>query len=62
MQSVQFYTAELMPLADGTIGVLLKSTIFDEQELELLDRELDNERVPTLDQALAVIRQGMTVA
>ena len=59
--SIEFVTVQLMPLADGTIAVLLKSTVFDEIELELIDQDIANERVATLDEVCALIKAHVRV-
>jgi hypothetical protein len=58
---IEFVTMQLMPLADGMIGVSLKSTVFDEQELELIDRDIVDERVTSLDQLFTLIRSHVRI-
>ena len=58
---IEFLTLQLMPLADGMIGVSLKSTVFDEQELELIDQEIVDERVTSLDQLFTLIRSHVRI-
>ncbi len=59
--SIEFVTIQLMPLSDGHLSVSLKSTIFDETEFELLDQDIADERVTTLDDALALIKAHVRV-
>ena len=59
---IEFVTIQLMPLADGTTSVSLKSTVFDEVELELIDQDIARECVATLDELLALIRAHVRVA
>ena len=59
-QAVEFYTIELAQLADGTFHVSLIATTVDEQEPQLLCQEIASERVVSLDDALAVIKEGVT--
>ena len=59
-QAVEFYTIELAQLADGTFHVSLIATTVDEQEPQLLCQEIVSERVVSLDDALAVIKEGVT--
>ena len=59
-KAVEFYTIELAQLADGTIHVLLTATTVDEEEPQLLCQEIVSERVASIDDALAVIKQGVT--
>ena len=57
---VEFYTIELAQLADGTFHVSLTATTVDEEEPQLLCQEIASERVVSLDDALAVIKEGVT--
>ena len=58
---IEFVTIQLMPLVDGMISVSLKSTVFDEKELDLIDEEVADERVASLDQLFAVIRSHVQI-
>jgi hypothetical protein len=58
---IEFVTIQLMPLADGHLSVALKSTVFDEGELDLIDEEIVNERVTTLDELIALIRTHVRI-
>ena len=58
-KAVEFYTIELAQLADGTIHVSLTATTVDEEEPQLLCQEIVSERVVSIDDALAVIKQGV---
>jgi len=57
--AILFYTIELAQLADGTISVSMTATTVDEEEPQLLNQEIVSTSVPTLDDALAVIKQGV---
>jgi hypothetical protein len=57
---VEFYTVELAQLIDGTIHIMLTATTVDDEEPQLLSQEIASERVASIDDALAVIRQGVT--
>ncbi|MCC6947000.1 MAG: hypothetical protein IT539_04455 [Bradyrhizobiaceae bacterium] len=57
---IQFVNVELALGADGLLFVGVQATIIDEDNLELLNQELANGRVHTLDEALALIRKGVT--
>lgn len=59
-KAVEFYTIQLAHLADGAIHVSLTATMVDEEEPQLLSQEIVNERVATIDDALAVIKTGLT--
>ena len=59
---IEFVTMQLMPLADGLISVSMKQTIFDETELELIDQEIVDERIASLDQLLALVRTHVRIA
>ena len=56
---VEFYTIQLAQLADGTIHVALTATSVDETEPQLLSQEIASERVPSIDDALALIWEGV---
>ena len=58
-KAVEFYTIELAQLADGSFHVSLMATSVDEEEPQLLSQEIASERVATLDDALAVIKNGV---
>jgi hypothetical protein len=58
-KAVEFYTIELAQLADGGFHVSLMATSVDEEEPQLLSQEIASERVATLDDALAVIRDSV---
>ena len=58
---IEFVTMQLMPLADGMIGVSLKATVFDEEELELIDQDIVDERVTSLDQLFTLIRSHVRI-
>jgi hypothetical protein len=59
---IEFVTMQLMPLADGLISVSMKQTIFDEQELVLIDQEIVDGRVASLDQLFALVRSHVQIA
>jgi hypothetical protein len=56
---LQFVNIEITPLMGGQFSVAMQATLLDEQELAFVGQELAFERVETLDQALAVIRQNV---
>jgi hypothetical protein len=58
-QAVEFYTIELAQLADGTIHVTLTATTVDDEEPQLLSQEIVSERVASIDDALAIIKDGV---
>ena len=58
---IEFVTMQLAPLADGSISVAMKSTRFDEQELELIDQELVDERISSLEQLFCLIRSHVQI-
>jgi hypothetical protein len=58
---IAFVTMQLMPLADGMVGVSLKSTVFDESELELVDEDIVDGRVSSLDQVFDLIRSHVLI-
>jgi hypothetical protein len=60
-KAVEFYTIELSQLADGAMLVSMMATTIDEEEPQLLSQEITSERVASIDDALAVIKRGVTV-
>jgi hypothetical protein len=58
---IEFVRIELAPVQGG-VSISLKSSIFDEREFELLDQDIVHERVTSLDEALALIRQHVRFA
>ena len=52
----------LASLIDGRIFVSLTATTVDEEEPQLLNREIACDRVATIEDALAVIRAGVNDA
>ena len=58
---IEFVTIQLMPLAEGDISVSLKSTIFDETDLDLHDRDIAQERVASIDELVALIRPHVRI-
>ncbi len=61
-KAVEFYTIELSQLADGAVFVSMMATTIDEEEPQLLCQEITSERVASIDDALAVIKRGVTGA
>ncbi len=59
---IEFFTIQLMPLAEGGVSASLRSTTFDEGDLELLDQDLANVRIATLDELMALIRAHVHIA
>jgi hypothetical protein len=59
-KAVEFYTIELSQLADGGLLVSMMATTIDEEEPQLLSQEITRERVTSIDDALAVIKKGVT--
>jgi hypothetical protein len=58
-KAVEFYNIELAELADGTYHVSLTATTVDDEEPQLLSQEIGSERVASIDDALAVTKQGV---
>jgi hypothetical protein len=59
---IQFYSVEIMPLADGRMSVGVGATIcetVDDDDFELVNMDVASARVDTIDEALAVIRQAV---
>ena len=58
---IEFVTMQLMPLADGSIAIAMKSTTFDEKELELVDQDIVDGRIASLDQLFGIIRSHVRI-
>jgi hypothetical protein len=58
--AVEFYTIELAQLADGGFHVSMTATSVDDKEPQLLCQEITSERVSSIDDALAIIKDGVT--
>lgn len=59
---IQFYSVEITPLADGRVFVGVGATLCetaDDAEFQLVHRDLVDERVASIEQALAVIREAV---
>ena len=56
---LQFVSIELMPVVGGKFSVAMQATLLDEDDLQLIGQDLAHERVDTIDEALAVIRQNL---
>lgn len=62
ISSVQFYSVQLAPLEDGRVSVAIGATLCEpvgEHDFELFNLDMASERVETLDQALAIIRDAV---
>ena len=59
---IQFVNIEITPLTGGQYSVVMQATLLDEEQLEFVGQDLANERVGTLDEALAVIRDNVALA
>ena len=59
-KAVEFFFAEIAQLPDGTYYVSLTATTVDEEEPQLLNMEIDSRRGVSLDEMLAVIKNGLT--
>lgn len=60
IKSVEFFNIELAPLSDGRVYVSLTETTVDDEEPQLLTREIMRDTVATVDDALRVIKAGLT--
>jgi hypothetical protein len=59
---IQFYSVEIMPLADGRMSVGVGATFcetVDDDDFELVNMDVASARVDTIDEALAVIREAV---
>lgn len=56
---IQFVNIEITPLIGGQYSVVMQATLLDEQDFQFVGQDLANERVGSLDEALAIIRQNV---
>ncbi len=56
---LQNVSIELMPIVGGKLSVAMQATLLDEQSFQFVGENLANERVDTIEQALAVIRHNV---
>lgn len=56
-KSLEFFTIQLSPLADGNVFVAMTATMVDDQDAQLLNQEIASDRVATIDDALALIAE-----
>ncbi len=57
---VESFFAEIAQLPDGTYYVSLRATTIDDEEPQLLNQEIDRRHGVSLDEVLAVIKDGLT--
>ena len=59
---IQFYSVEIMPLADGRIAVGICATICEplhDDDFELVNMDVASARVESIDDVFTVIRQAV---
>jgi hypothetical protein len=59
-KAIVSFIAEIAQLPDGTYYVSLTATAVDDEEPQLLAQEIDTRRGASLDEVLAVIKNGLT--
>jgi hypothetical protein len=59
-KAVEYFFAEIAQLPDGTYYVSLTATTIDDEEPQLLNQEIESRRGVSLDEVLAVIKNGLT--
>jgi hypothetical protein len=59
-KAVESFVAEIAQLPDGTYYVSLTATTVDDEEPQLLSMEIETRRGVSLDEVLAVIKNGLT--
>jgi hypothetical protein len=59
-KAIEYFFAEIAQLPDGSYYVSLTATTIDEEEPQLLNQEIDSRRGVSLDEVLAVIKNGLT--
>jgi hypothetical protein len=58
---IEYLTIQLMPLTEGGISASLRSTVFDETDFDLIDQDIANVRLSTLDELFELIRAHMRI-
>jgi hypothetical protein len=59
---IQFYSVQIMPLADGRLAVGMSATVCEsvhDDDFELVNMDVASARVETIEDALAVIREAV---
>jgi hypothetical protein len=59
-KAVESYFAEIAQLPDGTYYVSLTATTIDDKEPQLLNQEIDRRHGVSLEEVLAMIKDGLT--
>jgi hypothetical protein len=59
-KAIEYFFAEIAQLPDGSYYVSLTATTIDDDEPQLLNQEIDSRRGVSLDEVLAVIKNGLT--
>jgi hypothetical protein len=59
-KAVESYFAEIAQLPDGAYYVSLTATTIDDEEPQLFNQEIDRRNGVSLDEVLAVIKNGLT--
>jgi hypothetical protein len=59
-KAVESFFAEIAQLPDGTYYVSLTATTIDDEEPQLLNQEIDRRHSVSLEEVLAVIKDGLT--
>jgi hypothetical protein len=60
---IQFYSVQIMPLANGHLSVGMSATVCEvirDDDFELVYMDVASARVETVEEALAVIRDAMS--
>ena len=61
LPTVEFLRIELAPLVTGAVFVSLTATTVDEDEPQLLDQEIVNAPVQSVDELIALIRTHVRI-
>jgi hypothetical protein len=59
-KAIESFFAEIAQLPDGTYYVSLTATTVDDEEPQLLNMEIERRRGVSLDEVLAMIKNGLT--
>ena len=58
---LQYVSIQLMPIVGGKLSIAMQATLLDEQQFEFVGQDLAHERVDTIEQALALIRENVSI-
>jgi hypothetical protein len=58
---LQFVNIEITPIVGGRFAIAMQATLLDEDELEFVGEDLAHAHVGTVEEALALIRENVSI-